>query len=178
MSGVTYRRVPVLSIGRDLYPDNSSFLQAINRIAGSKALATSSADTAYEAFGYKTFWLSLPLVSSDLITPALAKDRAALFRALLSTCTEIKAKRVSIAVFSRPDFKDLGTNGLSEIRIAMNIVEKEYLKNSPFIGGDKPSVADIHTSWMIKWALETLDVKSTPGFGPDKFPKVHNWSVA
>lgn len=29
--------------------------------------------------------------------------------------------------------------------------------------------------WIIKWALETLQVSNDPGVGPEDFPKVHKW---
>ena len=60
---ITYRRVPVNAIGRDLYCDNRIFMEAVQDAFPEKAnsLAKSPADHAYEAFGYRSFWICLPL---------------------------------------------------------------------------------------------------------------------
>jgi len=52
--GITYRRVPVLSIGKDVFPDNASFLEAMQSLLEKegKALRESPWDKACEAWGY------------------------------------------------------------------------------------------------------------------------------
>lgn len=58
--GITYRRIPVNAIGRDVYVDNRVFLEAILTIfageQGVKDLVKTKSDHAYEAFGYRMFW--------------------------------------------------------------------------------------------------------------------------
>jgi hypothetical protein len=54
--GVTYRRVPVLSIGKDVFPDNASFLAAMQELlreeGRGRELRESIWDTACDAWGY------------------------------------------------------------------------------------------------------------------------------
>ena len=136
------------------------FLEAVYDAFPEKAaaLAKSPADHAYEAFGYRSFWLCLPLVPTKLMSDEFLKDRAELF-----------------SVFTRPDYKDLGPSAQAEFRQMLDFVEHDFLAKGAWIGGDKCSVADIHASWMIKFALQTLDVQSEPGFSAKDFPKVHAW---
>ena len=53
--GITYRRIPVNAIGKNVHVDNRVFLEAILEIfaseQGVKDLVRSKADQAYEAFG-------------------------------------------------------------------------------------------------------------------------------
>ena len=94
----------------------------------------------------------------SLLTPELQKDRAELF-----------------SVFTRSDFGELRQNSLAEMRTLLDMVETEFLANSQWIAGDRCGVADIHAMWIIKWALQTLDVGQEPGFSKQDFPKVYRW---
>jgi hypothetical protein len=55
--GITYRRVPVLSIGKDVFPDNASFLETMQMLLEKegKALKEGPWDKALEAWGYVSF---------------------------------------------------------------------------------------------------------------------------
>jgi hypothetical protein len=55
--GITYRRVPVLSIGKDVFPDNASFLEAMQTLLEKegKSLREGPWDRALEAWGYVSF---------------------------------------------------------------------------------------------------------------------------
>jgi hypothetical protein len=79
--GIVYRRIPINAIGKDFYCDNRVFMDAVQQIFPEKAgrLARSPADHAYEAFGYKSFWVTLSLVPSSLFSEEFLKDRAELF---------------------------------------------------------------------------------------------------
>ena len=48
--GITYRRVPVVAIGKDLFCDNRPLVENALRIWKDKAIPTSPADHAYESF--------------------------------------------------------------------------------------------------------------------------------
>jgi glutathione S-transferase len=78
-------------------------------------------------------------------------------------------------VFARDDYPSLRPGALAEFKHVLNIVENEFLANSQFINGRKVSVADVHASWMIKWALQTIETGAEPGFGEKDFPKVYKW---
>ena len=80
--GITYRRIPILALGKDIYCDTLAIVDKLQEISGSEALPTSPADSAYETFGTRTFWASLPLVPQKLVTPEFAKERKNIFRQL------------------------------------------------------------------------------------------------
>ncbi|KAJ9615827.1 hypothetical protein H2200_001904 [Cladophialophora chaetospira] len=157
---ITYRRIPVNAIGKDLYADNRAFVEAVQNTFPEKtaSLAKGPADHAYEAFGYRSFWVCLPLVPRKLMSEDFLKDRSELF-----------------SVFNRSDYDELRPSALAEFRQLLDIVENDFLAAGPWIGGEKCSIADINASWMIKFALQTLDAQSEPGFSAEDFPKVHAW---
>ncbi|KAK0873132.1 hypothetical protein LTR87_012114 [Friedmanniomyces endolithicus] len=165
--GITYRRVPVLSIGKDIFCDNASFLDAmqelLEREGKGRELKRGRADRAFEAWGYRSFWVALATVPAGLVSEELGEDRRELF-----------------PIFARPDFATLRQNGLSELRSMLETAEKDFLsgEEGPFIGGKECGMADLHAIWMVKWALQTIGVAKEPGFGKEAFPKVHAWCDA
>jgi glutathione S-transferase len=157
--GITYRRVPVNAIGKDLYCDNRPFLEAVQKIFKDKALPSSPADHAYESMGYRTFWTCLQLVPKDLVSKDLAKDRADLF-----------------PIFSRSDYGDIRQSALGELRQWLDIVENDFLSHGKqWIAGDKCGAADIHAIWMLKWVFQTVGVEKEPGFQEKDFPRFYRW---
>ena len=101
--GATYRRSPVLSIGKDVYCDNSVFFDAIQTLPiftedpNNKApLRTSPADKAYEAFGYQIFWTEITLALPHLITPELAKDREHVARMYITLGVPMRNPKLTI----------------------------------------------------------------------------------
>lgn len=159
--GITYRRVPVLSIGKDVFPDNASFIDAMQSLLEKSGggLKRRIDDRAYEAWGYRSFWVALPCVPLDLNSKQLQNDRKDLF-----------------PLFGRPDYARLQTNAASEVRSLMETVEHEFLKDGePWIAGKDCGLADIHAMWMIKWALKTLQLEKSPGLEKERFPKVYAW---
>jgi hypothetical protein len=70
--GITYRRVPVLSIGKDVFPDNASFLEAMQLLLEreGRALREGPWDKACEAWGYVSVFscLGLGCFCGDQIT--------------------------------------------------------------------------------------------------------------
>jgi hypothetical protein len=157
--GVTYRRIPVNAIGKDLYCDNRPFLETVQKIWKDKAIPTSPADHAFESFGYRTFWTCLQLVPAGLISKEMAKDRSSLF-----------------SIFTRDDYGEIRQSALGELKQWLDIVEHDFLSHGKqWIAGDKCGAADIHAGWMLKWALQTLEIEKEAGFGENDFPRVHEW---
>ena len=143
--------MPVLSIGKDVNCDNGVFIDAIQSqpVFAEKALHTTPADAACEAFGYRIFWTEIVLASKELITPELAQDRA------------------SVApVYSQSDFADLRPGALSEWRSILDTIENEFLtSDGPFIGGAQTcAVADIHVrSPLLASASHLTIADAQPG---------------
>lgn len=79
--GIRYRRIPVLAIGKDFYGDTSCIIDAIQSQFPSKALPTSPADEAYNAFGSRTFQGALFMIPSlQQVGEYFLKDREGIFR--------------------------------------------------------------------------------------------------
>jgi len=158
--GITYRRIPVCSIGKDVYCDAGSFVAAVQDIFKDKALPTGPADHAFEAWGYRSFRIALTLVDANLITKPMQDDRRELFGGL----------------FDREDYATLRPSGLAEMRDLLDTVENQFIgQGGPWINGEKVGVADIHAIWCVKWVLQMLGVDKEPGFSRDDFPKVYRW---
>jgi glutathione S-transferase len=162
--GITYRRVPVCCIGKDVYPDNRTFLDAILNMFPDEAknaglLPRPCDESAFEMFGYRTFWICLPLVPKELNSKQLQEDRMSLFK-----------------VFAAENYEELRPSALAEFRAVLDDVENEFLGDGRrFVGGERLSVSDLHAMWMIKWALQTIGVDKEPGFGKEDWPRVYAW---
>jgi glutathione S-transferase len=156
---ITYRRIPVLAIGKDVYADSTRIIDELQRRYGK--LAASPADKAYETFGAHVFATSLSVIPMAAVTPEFKKDRETIFPAL-----------------NRPDLAQLRPSGLAAMKTIYQVVEREFLGGSPgpFIGGAaKYALADVHVGWVIQWALETLGLGKEAGFGKEDLPRVYKW---
>lgn len=181
--GITYRRVPVLSIGKDFFPDNTTFLDALQGLLEKqgRGLKRGPFDRAFEQWGYvglpatlsrlmqltsiqRSFWIALSCLPAEFVTPELAKDRAALF-----------------PVFAREDYASLQNNSRAELSALLQAAEKEFLNDDgPCIGGtSEPSFADIHSVWMVKWWLQSIlpGLNVNTGHSREELPRVYRWCV-
>ncbi|KAF1988664.1 hypothetical protein K402DRAFT_462034 [Aulographum hederae CBS 113979] len=156
---IKYRRIPILAIGKDIYCDTICIIDSIQKHFPEKRLIESNADPAYEAFGKRTFANALLLVPVSVFGEGFLRDRESIF-----------------PVLKRPDFEHLGPTALGEWMNVLDIVENQFLASeTPFIGGDKCSLADIHVAWIINWVMVTHKIGRKPGFGPEIFPRTHAW---
>lgn len=171
--GITYRRIPVNAIGKDVYVDNRVFLDAILTIFGSepgvKALVRTKHDQAYEAFGYRMFWNLLEILPDTVYNDTMVQDRKDLY-----------------SMLGKPDYREVRPSATAAFRQYMDIIEHDFLSeqdsNGPWICGSKPGIADLQTAWIPKFALETIDYahgasagKEGEGFGPENYPRTYKW---
>lgn len=78
MLGITYRRVPVLAMGKDVYCDTSAIIAAIQHQF--QMVRTGPADRAYEAFASQFFENVLRAVPAKFMNPSFKRDRETIFR--------------------------------------------------------------------------------------------------
>ena len=163
--GITYRRVPVNAIGKDVYVDNRPFLDAVLTIfsneKGVKDLVRTKADNAYEAFGYRMFWNLLDILPDTVYNEDMIKDRKDLFDGL-----------------ARPDYRETRPSNIQAFKQFMDIIENEFLADDqPWISGDKPGIADLQVAWIPKFTLETIAYSTMEGqgMGKEQYPRVHKW---
>jgi glutathione S-transferase len=136
---ITYRRIPVLAVGRDVYADSSAIIDVIlNQLGGKDKIATSKADKAFEVWGNDTFQAVLPLLPPQALDDkTFVEDRASIF-----------------PLIAKPELiKSLEPTALSGLKSRLATVEDVFLADGPYIGGDKISVADVHVIWVIRWVL-------------------------
>ena len=164
--GITYRRIPVNAIGKDVYVDNRVFLDAVLTLfaheKGVQELVRTKADNAYEAFGYRMFWNILEILPDSVYVDEMVQDRKHLYGPMLS----------------RPDYREVRPSALAAFKQYLDIIENEFLADGgPWINGAKPGVADLQTCWIPKFALETIEYAEDEslGLGKDRYPRVHEW---
>lgn len=78
MLGITYRRVPVLAMGKDVYCDTSAIVAAIQHKF--QMVKTGPADKAFEAFATQFFENVLRAVPAKFLNPSFKRDRETIFR--------------------------------------------------------------------------------------------------
>lgn len=79
--GITYRRIPILAIGKDFFADSSLIIDVLQKNFNSKLLA-SPTDKALEVFGNSLFQLALRVIPVKTLPPAFVRDRETIFRKL------------------------------------------------------------------------------------------------
>jgi hypothetical protein len=163
--GITYRRIPVNAIGKDVYVDNRPFLDAILNIfsdePGVKNLVRSKHDNAYEAFGYRMFWNLLDILPDTVYNETMINDRKDLFDGL-----------------SRSDYRETRPSNIEAFKQFLDVIENEFLTgDEPWIAGEKPGVVDLQAVWIPKFTMETIAYKNMDGqgMGEERYPKVHKW---
>lgn len=156
---MTYRRVPVVSIGKDLYADTSLIIDVLQKTFFK--VRKSPFDAALEGWASGVFTSSaLTIIPKQAQTPEFIKDRGTVF-----------------PILKRPDLPQLRPSGIAEWRVILNTVENEFLTAKPgtFIDGDEISLADIHVAWVIRFVLIALGLGNEPGFSKGYYPRVYKW---
>ena len=152
--GITYRRIPLLSVGKDVYCDSSLIIDLVNDKIGQFQVPESPADKAWESWGYDAFFEILTLIPLEILTDDFVKDRQTVF-----------------PILARSDYKQLRPSGVAALKSRLEFLEKKVLAKYPHISGGKLGVADVHALWGLRWGLRDLGAEKEPGFGKDVFPK-------
>lgn len=158
---ITYRRIPLLAFGKDVYCDTSLIIDELQARYGK--LASTPADKAYEVFGIQIFSSALSVVPTAALTPEFIKDRITIFPGL-----------------NDPEFASKRPSGLAEMKAKFRIIEHDFLAKSPgpFIAGTSFGLADLHAGWAVGWSLNTIGLGQEPGFSAADFPRIYKWVSA
>ncbi|KAL8681215.1 MAG: hypothetical protein Q9186_002673 [Xanthomendoza sp. 1 TL-2023] len=169
--GVKYRRIPLLSIGRDIYCDTRLILQKLEEKFPSGALGASQPDQkAVEKLLEK--WIidggvfsraaqALPPEMPLLNDPKWVKDREDYMGRSWAKEDIVKGRPEALAHL-REAFELLESTLLADGR--------DWILNTP-----KASLADIEAIWPFHW-LSGLEGALPPSlFGKETFPKVYAW---
>ena len=109
------------------------------------------------------FWAILEILPDAVYNPDMVSDRKYLYKSL-----------------QRSDYREVRPSALGAFRQYLDIIEHDFLADEsagPWINGSKAGLADLHTCWIPKFALETLKYSEAEGlgFGKDQYPRVHKW---
>jgi len=187
--GIRYRRIPILSIGRDVYLDTRLIIQKLEPLSSDrpKLGATSAEHQAIErlletyAVDGGLFTSAAKLIPPDIPLirdPKFQRDRADFFGASSGTSSRksssSRSERPPIAV--RPE-------AVLELRRNAELLENTLLADGRdwILGNAEPSLADIEAVWPLHWlAGMSAGLTPTPALPPDQvsakqFPRVFAW---
>jgi hypothetical protein len=78
--GITYGRIPILAIGKDVYCDSAFQIATLQRMFKEKALPTTHREDAYRAWGQELRSRSVSILPVKALSAEMLADRAKLFR--------------------------------------------------------------------------------------------------
>ncbi|KAI4240165.1 MAG: hypothetical protein L6R40_005298 [Gallowayella cf. fulva] len=169
--GVKYRRIPLLSIGRNIYCDTRLILEKLEQRFPSGSLGACQPEQralekllqiwTIDGGVFSRAAQALPPEMPLLNDPKWVKDREDYMGR--SWAKEDVAK-------GRPE-------ALAHLRGAFDLLESTLLADGRdwVLGTEKPSLADIEAIWPFHW-LSGLEGALPPSlFGKEEFPKVYGW---
>ena len=168
--GVRYRRIPVLSIGRDIYLDSRLIVDKLSAIRPSSPATPEQRaierllrtwTTSTELFTAAS--MLLPLDNPMMNDPVFLRDRADLLggKDRLSRETRAAARPQAI-ITMRALLEFLETTLLGEGRTWV-------------LGSEGPSAADVEAVWLLRWVTASPGGLDGTGIDQTSFPKVFAW---
>lgn len=173
--GVKYRRVPVLSIGRDVYCDSLLILEKLEKLyteTGHHPLgATDGTELALEKLFEKwtdvvVFKPAAALIPTDMDLmkdPAFQKDREELWG----------------RPWNKHAQEELRPAALANLRANFDFLESVLGDGRAWILGgandDGPRLADIHACWIFDWLFQLPGAFPEEYFSAKKYPKTMAW---
>ncbi|CZS94400.1 uncharacterized protein RCO7_10126 [Rhynchosporium graminicola] len=105
--GITYRRIPVLAIGKDIFADSSLIIDVLGALG---QLKSDPAAKAFEVFANSLFQVALRIAPPALLEPSFVKDREDIF-----------------PILGDKDYASLRPSALADIRASFEVIEREFL---------------------------------------------------
>ena len=170
--GIGYRRIPLLSIGRDVYLDTKLQLSKLEALdVSAPRLGASEGDKqAVERLLCKlmtdggVFASAATLLPTDLPllkNPAFQKDRKDFF----GSPPKQRSK------------EQIRPNALREVAEVFKLLETTLLADGRdwILKTDKPGLADIEAVWPVHWLLGLPGALPKDDFSAEVYPKVFAW---
>ncbi|KAK0728579.1 glutathione S-transferase [Lasiosphaeria miniovina] len=171
--GIKYRRIPILSIGRDVYLDTRLIIQKLELLYPGRPKLGAAAGTEHKAIerlleAYAIdgglFVRAAQLLPTDLPLlrdPRFQKDRADYFGA--------KVSREAAAAL-RPE-------AVNEVRNSMELLETTLLADGRdwILKTAQPSLADIEAVWPLHWLNSLPGALPADQVSAEQFPRVFAW---
>lgn len=166
--GIHYRRIPLLSIGRDIYADTRLIVPKLEERFPNPLASPDPASRGIERLIER--WISdagpfaraAALIPPDMPVmkdPTFLKDRTALSGRSWSAAAQARGRPEAIA----------------HVADVFDLLETTLLAKSEWIaGGKEPTLADVEAHFVIEWLI------GMPGALPNdfetRFPKVFAWA--
>lgn len=170
--GIKYRRIPVLSVGRDVYLDTRLIIQKLEQLYPSvpKLGATDAEQIAVQRLLERlsvdggVFSAAMRLIPADLPLlkdPKFQKDRA-----------DFTGERLT-----RETAAALRPEAVNEIRQVMDLLETTLLADGRewVLKTAKPSLADIEAVWPLHWLAGMPGALPADQVSEKQFPRVYAW---
>ncbi|QDS69554.1 hypothetical protein FKW77_007861 [Venturia effusa] len=169
---VSYRRIPILSHGKDVYCDTRLILKKLEAAFPHNALGASTPEhLALERLLEQwttdagVFMRAVQLMPRTPLTqdPAFIKDRDGFAGGTGSFNAEaMKRARPEATVYIRDAFELLESTFFSDGR--------QWI-----FGGAKPSLGDVEAIWPFHWLVDMRGALSESAISPNQFPRVFAW---
>ncbi|KAH7419977.1 hypothetical protein BKA64DRAFT_716358 [Cadophora sp. MPI-SDFR-AT-0126] len=176
--GTSYRRIPILSIGKDIYLDTRLILLKLSTLyppSPSHPSLSSSPDSPFNAGIEKLleiwtvhglFARAASLIPGD--TPLMRDER---FRRDREDYMGVKG------AYEEGVRKRAWGEAVLEVRNAFELLESTFLADGRdwVLGGDGPGMADIEAIWPFHWLTTLKGALPLHLISPTQFPKVFSW---
>ncbi|KAL0467072.1 hypothetical protein QR685DRAFT_533322 [Neurospora intermedia] len=187
--GIKYRRIPLLSIGRDVYLDTRLILSKLEDLdlpsslnspklsaaPGTDALALQNLLSHYSIDGGLFSRAAQLLFSLDnplLRDPQFLADRADF----------VAGGGGAPPKFSREEMAALGPEALADLRDYCQMLEttvladgRDWILKNTTDNNNKPGLADIEAVFVLHWVMSLPGALPKEQFNEDKFPRVWKW---
>lgn len=172
--GIKYRRIPLMSIGRDVYLDTRLILQKLESYPASSPRLGAAENTEHRAIerllevlnvdGGVFAWAAslLPRELPIMKDPKFLKDRAGFMNG--------KATLGQKSPTARPE-------ALNDLRNVFDLLETTLLADGRdwILKTEAPSLADIEAVWPLHWLNGLPGALSSDQISKTQFPKVFAW---
>jgi glutathione S-transferase len=167
--GIKYRRIPLLSIGRDVYLDTRLILQKLESMYPSKARL--GADGGEHLAIQRLFEIymvdSIFQQATKLLPASLPMVRDKKFQ---EDRADFYGPRGPKGIAHRP-------TAINEIKAVMRLLEDTLLADGRdwILNTQEPSLADIEAVWPVHWLTGMRDALPQDQISASHFPKVYAW---
>ncbi|KAL6831397.1 hypothetical protein J3E69DRAFT_329372 [Trichoderma sp. SZMC 28015] len=175
--GVKYRRIPILTIGRDVYLDTRLIIAKLNELQPGQetvhlSVATTPEQRALQQLlqvyimdsGFQRNVVQLVLLNhKGLNDPAFVKDRAEFIG--------------GTTFFPREALEAMRPEAVRVVKNGFEFFERTLLSDGRdwLLGTEKPSIGDIEVAWSLVWLERVHGAIPDEWIPRGEFPKVFAW---
>ncbi|KAK9415364.1 hypothetical protein SUNI508_10554 [Seiridium unicorne] len=179
--GIAYRRIPLLSIGRDVYADSRLILSKLDELYPESSVHPSISASTDEGRAIERL-LSRAMIDGGIFAaaagcmpsslpvmkdPNFVSDRADF----------VGSPKGAPSPFSKEALEARRPGALTEVRDAVEMLETTLLADGRewVLKTDSPTLADIEAVWPVHWLTGMPGALPEDVIGPQNFPKVFAW---